>query len=93
LSRLPISNTRKLTRLLREKGARTAASSPETTGRRRSLAKAKAFPGLKGMDLAKEVTVAQPYSWQQGSWTLEGELPPRKPLLTCHSTWWPTTTA
>ena len=69
-------DTRKLTRLLREKGAQNgciiAGDAPDAA---EALAKAKAFPGLKGMDLAKEVTVAQPYSWQQGSWTLEGELP------------------
>ncbi|WP_449758116.1 glutamine-hydrolyzing carbamoyl-phosphate synthase small subunit [Erwinia persicina] len=69
-------DTRKLTRLLREKGAQNgciiAGDAPDAS---EALAKAKAFPGLKGMDLAKEVTVAQPYSWQQGSWTLEGELP------------------
>ncbi|MCQ4094133.1 glutamine-hydrolyzing carbamoyl-phosphate synthase small subunit [Erwinia persicina] len=69
-------DTRKLTRLLREKGAQNgciiAGDAPDAA---EALAKAKAFPGLKGMDLAKEVTVAQPYSWQQGSWMLEGELP------------------
>ncbi|VTQ53465.1 carbamoyl phosphate synthase small subunit [Campylobacter jejuni] len=69
-------DTRKLTRLLREKGAQNgciiAGDSPDAE---LALQKAKAFPGLKGMDLAKEVTTTESYSWQQGSWTLEGELP------------------
>ena len=69
-------DTRKLTRLLREKGAQNGCIiAGDTLDAAEALAQAKAFPGLKGMDLAKEVTVAQPYSWQQGSWTLEGELP------------------
>ena len=33
---------------------------------------------MKGMDLAKEVTTQEAYSWQQGSWTLEGDLPEAK---------------
>ena len=73
-------DTRKLTRLLREKGAQNgciiAADNPDAA---LALAKAKAFPGLKGMDLAKEVTTQEAYSWQQGSWTLEGDLPEAKP--------------
>ncbi|QLK59872.1 glutamine-hydrolyzing carbamoyl-phosphate synthase small subunit [Enterobacteriaceae bacterium Kacie_13] len=72
-------DTRKLTRLLREKGAQNgciiAGDSPDAE---LAMQKAKAFPGLKGMDLAKEVTTAESYSWQQGSWTLEGELPEAK---------------
>ncbi|RJT13961.1 glutamine-hydrolyzing carbamoyl-phosphate synthase small subunit [Rahnella inusitata] len=72
-------DTRKLTRLLREKGAQNGCiivgDSPDAE---LALQKAKAFPGLKGMDLAKEVTTAESYSWQQGSWTLEGELPEAK---------------
>ncbi len=69
-------DTRKLTRLLREKGAQNgciiAGTHPDA---KKALEKAKAFPGLKGMDLAKTVTVTQPYQWTQGSWTLKGELP------------------
>lgn len=72
-------DTRKLTRLLREKGAQNgciiAADSPDAA---LALAKAQGFPGLKGMDLAKEVTTQEAYSWQQGSWTLEGDLPEAK---------------
>ena len=69
-------DTRKLTRLLREKGAQNgciiAGDNPDAA---LALQKAQAFPGLKGMDLAKEVTTAETYSWQQGSWTLNGGLP------------------
>ncbi|MEI7186673.1 glutamine-hydrolyzing carbamoyl-phosphate synthase small subunit [Dickeya dianthicola] len=72
-------DTRKLTRLLREKGAQNgciiAGDAPDAA---LALEKAKAFPGLKGMDLAKEVTTRSRYGWLQGSWTLEGELPAAK---------------
>ncbi|WP_286145886.1 carbamoyl-phosphate synthase domain-containing protein, partial [Shigella sp. FC1967] len=54
-------DTRKLTRLLREKGAQNGCimrdEHPDT---QLALEKAKAFPGLKGMDLAKTVTAKQP---------------------------------
>lgn len=69
-------DTRRLTRVLREKGAQAgcivAGDSIDETA---ALAAARAFPGLKGMDLAKEVTTPQLYEWAQGSWTLEGGLP------------------
>jgi carbamoyl-phosphate synthase small subunit len=69
-------DTRKLTRLLREKGAQNGCimvgDLPDAA---LALEKAKAFPGLKGMDLAKEVTTKERYDWLQGSWTLEGGLP------------------
>ena len=72
-------DTRKLTRLLREKGAQNgciiAGDSPDA---QLALEKAKAFPGLNGRDLAKEVTTAETYSWTQGSWTLAGDLPEAK---------------
>lgn len=69
-------DTRKLTRLLREKGAQKgciiAGGKPDAA---LALQQAQAFPGLKGMDLAKEVTTKTPYRWQQGSWTLTSGLP------------------
>ena len=72
-------DTRKLTRVLREKGAQNGCIiAGDAVDATLALQKAKAFPGLKGMDLAKEVTTAESYSWQQGSWTLEGELPEAK---------------
>jgi carbamoyl-phosphate synthase small subunit len=41
-----------------------------------AIAAAKDFPGLKGMDLAKEVTTSETYQWHQPSWSLEGEKKP-----------------
>ena len=65
-------DTRRLTRLLREKGAQNgciiAGDLPDAG---RALEKARAFPGLKGMDLAREVTVAEPVEWHQGEWDLD----------------------
>ncbi|EKO3590529.1 glutamine-hydrolyzing carbamoyl-phosphate synthase small subunit [Vibrio metschnikovii] len=68
-------DTRKLTRILREKGAQNGCiMAGESLDEAFALEKAKNFPGLKGMDLAKEVTTQEAYAWQQGSWTLEGGL-------------------
>ena len=61
-------DTRKLTRMLREKGAQNGCLS--TADAESALAKAKAFPGLAGMDLAKVVTTDQPYEWTEGRWEL-----------------------
>jgi carbamoyl-phosphate synthase small subunit len=68
-------DTRKLTRILREKGAQNGCIMAGDIDEAKALQQAKAFPGLKGMDLAKEVTTHNPYEWAQGSWTLEGGLP------------------
>lgn len=72
-------DTRKLTRLLREKGAQNgciiAGDNPDAA---LALQKAKAFPGLKGMDLAKEVSIKESYQWIQGSWSLKTNLPEQK---------------
>ncbi|TBM28805.1 glutamine-hydrolyzing carbamoyl-phosphate synthase small subunit [Hafnia paralvei] len=76
-------DTRKLTRLLREKGAQngciiTGLADGTLPDAQLALEKARAFPGLKGMDLAKEVTTRESYAWTQGSWTLMGDLPAAK---------------
>ena len=72
-------DTRKLTRILREKGAQAGCIiAGENIDEAAALAQAKAFPGLKGMDLAKEVTTAESFEWSQGSWTLTGGLPEPK---------------
>ncbi|MBI5462679.1 MAG: glutamine-hydrolyzing carbamoyl-phosphate synthase small subunit [Gammaproteobacteria bacterium] len=69
-------DTRRLTRILREKGAQAGCIvAGDNIDADAALAAARAFPGLKGMDLAKEVTTGQPYAWVQGSWTLEGGMP------------------
>lgn len=63
-------DTRRLTRLLREKGAQKGCiySAPVITQNviDEAIAKARAFSGLQGLDLAKEVTTSSPYLWQEG---------------------------
>jgi carbamoyl-phosphate synthase small subunit len=44
-----------------------------------ALSMARDFPGIKGMDLAKEVTTAEAYSWRQGCWSLADGLPDDRP--------------
>jgi carbamoyl-phosphate synthase small subunit len=65
-------DTRKLTRLLRDKGAQRGCI---ITGENADVAQANAaianFAGLKGMDLAKEVTVTEPYQWIEDIWSLQ----------------------
>ncbi|MCP1367679.1 carbamoyl phosphate synthase small subunit, partial [Halomonas sp. BBD48] len=68
-------DTRRLTRILRDKGAQNGAilAGPEAEGDdavERALAVAREFPGLKGMDLAKEVSCKEAYEWNQGEWAL-----------------------
>ncbi|MEX1198705.1 MAG: glutamine-hydrolyzing carbamoyl-phosphate synthase small subunit [Pseudohongiellaceae bacterium] len=67
-------DTRRLTRLLREKGAMNGAivSGDELASKGEAFAieQAKAFPGLKGMDLAREVSTSVPYEWREGVWQL-----------------------
>jgi carbamoyl-phosphate synthase small subunit len=63
-------DTRKLTRILREKGAQNGALMAENVDERQALEAARAFPGLAGMDLAKVVTTSAPYDWAEGGWTL-----------------------
>jgi len=62
-------DTRKLTRLLREKGAQNGAIAV-TDSAAEALALAKAFPGLNGMDLAREVSTRTPYVWTETEWRL-----------------------
>jgi carbamoyl-phosphate synthase small subunit len=65
-------DTRRLTRILREKGAQNGClMAGDDIDEADALAQAQAFAGLKGMDLAKEVTVDKAYSWHEGSWDLE----------------------
>ncbi|TCN81504.1 glutamine-hydrolyzing carbamoyl-phosphate synthase small subunit [Shewanella fodinae] len=71
-------DTRKLTRILREKGAQSGCIMAGEMDADKALAAAKAFPGLKGMDLAKEVTTDSAYQWRQGTWTLANGLPEDK---------------
>lgn len=64
-------DTRSLTLKIRDKGAQTAALYYPEDGRfdfPSILAAAQAWPGLEGMDLAKEVTCAAPYTWSDSVW-------------------------
>jgi len=70
-------DTRKLTRILRTEGAQAGclvtAAPGEKPGEKdvaRALAKAREFPGLAGMDLAKVVSAREPYEWNDGAWEL-----------------------
>ncbi len=63
-------DTRKLTRILREKGAQAGCIIAGDITEADALAQAKAFPGLSGMDLAKVVTVKQSYAFTEGEWDL-----------------------
>ena len=63
-------DTRKLTRILREKGAQNGCLMAGKLDADQALARARAFPGLAGMDLAKVVTTDKPYEWRDGKWEL-----------------------
>ena len=63
-------DTRRLTRILRDKGAQNGAIIAGDVDEAKALAAAKAFGGLKGLDLAKEVTVSESYTWNSSSWEL-----------------------
>lgn len=65
-------DTRKLTRILREKGAQAGCIMAVETDEAAAIAAARAFPGLAGMDLAQVVSVDSPYEWNEGTWTLKG---------------------
>lgn len=63
-------DTRKLTRILREKGAQSGCIMAGEVDESRALQSARAFPGLAGMDLAKVVSCQKPYHWTEGEWSL-----------------------
>ncbi|MCL4744577.1 MAG: glutamine-hydrolyzing carbamoyl-phosphate synthase small subunit [Burkholderiaceae bacterium] len=70
-------DTRKLTRILRDKGAQggciVAAAAPgQPVDAAAAVEAARAFPGLAGMDLARVVSVTEPYTWKEGTWSLGG---------------------
>ena len=68
-------DTRRLTRLLREKGALSGCivAGDAAMDEAAALDKARGFPGLKGMDLAREVTTPENYNWSEGVWALEAD--------------------
>lgn len=64
-------DTRRLTRILREKGAQNGCIiAGDNIDEAEALAAAQNFPGLKGLDLAKDVSTTETYTWQEGSWVL-----------------------
>ncbi len=63
-------DTRKLTRILRTKGAQNGCLMAGEINLDLALSKAKSFPGLAGMDLAKVVSATKPYEWAEGTWQL-----------------------
>jgi len=64
-------DTRKLTRLIRSQGAQSGCITTELAADE-AVKQAQAFSGLKGMDLAQEVSVDTAYEWSEGVWQLEG---------------------
>jgi carbamoyl-phosphate synthase small subunit len=64
-------DTRRLTWVLREKGAQDGCiMAGEDLDEARAVELAQRFPGLKGMDLAREVTTTSSYEWKEGTWEL-----------------------
>ncbi|HSS64705.1 MAG TPA: glutamine-hydrolyzing carbamoyl-phosphate synthase small subunit [Gammaproteobacteria bacterium] len=64
-------DTRRLTRILRQKGAQNGCiAAGGDVSSDSAVAEARAFPGLEGMDLAREVSVTRAYEWSQGTWSL-----------------------
>jgi carbamoyl-phosphate synthase small subunit len=71
-------DTRKLTRILRERGAQAGCIlTGEDIDPAAAVAAARAFPGLKGMDLARVVSVRRPYQWTDGSLMRDARSPAR----------------
>ena len=69
-------DTRRLTRILREKGAQNGCIvAGDGIDEQAAIEAARAFPGLEGMDLAREVSTHVPYEWAQGTWDLKTGLP------------------
>jgi carbamoyl-phosphate synthase small subunit len=64
-------DTRRLTRILRQKGALSGClMAGVEVDEAQAFRQAREFAGLKGMDLAKEVTVSSNYAWREGSWVM-----------------------
>jgi len=63
-------DTRKLTRILREKGAQNGCLMAGAVDEQKAIAEARRFPGLAGMDLAKVVSCERPYEWDETEWAL-----------------------
>ncbi len=77
-------DTRKLTRIIREKGAQSGCIMAGDVNVKEAVIAAKKFPGLKGMDLAKFVTTKNTYQWNSGSILWSGEREPAHPQSRLH---------
>ena len=70
-------DTRRLTRILREKGAQNGCiMAGDNVSEEAAIAAARGFPGLKGMDLAKEVSTKERYEWRSSVWSLKTDSHP-----------------
>ena len=70
-------DTRRLTRILREKGAQNGCiMAGDDISEEAAIAAARGFPGLKGMDLAKEVSTKDTYQWRSSVWDLKTDSHP-----------------
>jgi carbamoyl-phosphate synthase small subunit len=68
-------DTRRLTRILRDKGAQAGAIiAGQQVDSEQVLELAQSFPGMQGLDLAREVTTQDSYQWNEGSWDLDNSL-------------------
>jgi carbamoyl-phosphate synthase small subunit len=63
-------DTRRLTRLLRDKGAQDGCLMAGKVNEKDAIKAARGFPGLVGMDLARVVSCSKPYGWDEGTWAL-----------------------
>jgi len=73
-------DTRRLTRILRNKGAQAGCiMAGDKLSNDQALAQARAFPGLQGMDLAQHVSTEQVQSWQEGGWLFKNGVTQLKP--------------
>jgi carbamoyl-phosphate synthase small subunit len=81
-------DTRKLTRILRSKGAQNGAivarAAEEGIDETAAISAARSFPGLKGMDLAKVVSTKSSYEWTEGSWSLQSNTTESADTLAYH---------
>ncbi|MBD8491959.1 glutamine-hydrolyzing carbamoyl-phosphate synthase small subunit [Pseudomonas syringae] len=73
-------DTRRLTRILREKGAQNGCIlAGDNISDEAAIAAARGFPGLKGMDLAKVVSTKERYEWRSSVWELKTDSHPEIP--------------
>jgi len=73
-------DTRKLTRILRDKGAQNGCIQAGVIDQAKAIAAARAAPNMAGLDLAKVVSCTAPYEWTQSSWALGAGYAERGPV-------------